>query len=274
MQDIGFVYYWLRHDYRTAAELVRQGEPTCPGAPWWLRSLAATTLAQGGDRQSSRAMWTAILQTAEMDWLRKDAERRLLQLQALDQIDALQRASTATRSATGAEPTGGRWSRARRAARRSRSIPTGAPFDLADGTRAAVAVVVAVAAAGRARGRGGRPLMIDTLPPLFALVVAGAFGAIVGSFLNVCIHRLPLGASIVWPSSACPHCKRELSWYENIPVVSYLRARAARCRTCRAPISIRYPFVEAMTAAHVRRRLVVLRPGPAAGVASRASAAR
>ena len=50
----------------------------------------------------------------------------------------------------------------------------------------------------------------DALPPLFGLVAAGAFGAIVGSFLNVCIHRLPLGASIVWPASACPHCKREL----------------------------------------------------------------
>jgi leader peptidase (prepilin peptidase)/N-methyltransferase len=90
--------------------------------------------------------------------------------------------------------------------------------------------------------------MIETLPPWLALAAAGAFGAIVGSFLNVCIHRLPLGASIVWPSSACPHCKRELSWYENIPVVSYLVLRA-RCRTCRQPISIRYPFVEALTSA-------------------------
>ena len=90
--------------------------------------------------------------------------------------------------------------------------------------------------------------MTETLPPLFGLVAAGAFGAIVGSFLNVCIHRLPLGASIVWPSSACPHCKRELSWYENIPVVSFLVLRA-RCRTCKAPISIRYPFVEALTSA-------------------------
>ena len=69
--------------------------------------------------------------------------------------------------------------------------------------------------------------MIDTVPPLLGLVFAGAFGAIVGSFLNVCIHRLPLGASIVWPSSACPHCKRELSWYENIPVASYLVLRGA-----------------------------------------------
>ena len=90
--------------------------------------------------------------------------------------------------------------------------------------------------------------MIDTIPPLFALVAAGAFGAIVGSFLNVCIHRLPRGGSIVWPSSACPHCQRELSWYENIPVLSWVVLRA-RCRTCKGPISIRYPFVEALTSA-------------------------
>ena len=88
--------------------------------------------------------------------------------------------------------------------------------------------------------------MTETVPPLFGLIAAGAFGAIVGSFLNVCIYRLPLGSSIVWPSSACPHCKRELSWYENIPVASFLALRA-RCRTCKAPISMRYPFVEALT---------------------------
>ena len=88
--------------------------------------------------------------------------------------------------------------------------------------------------------------MIEPVPPLFWLIAAGALGAIVGSFLNVVIHRVPLHASIVWPSSACPHCKRELAWYENIPIASYLALRA-RCRTCKAPISIRYPFVEALT---------------------------
>jgi leader peptidase (prepilin peptidase) / N-methyltransferase len=90
--------------------------------------------------------------------------------------------------------------------------------------------------------------MTEALPPLFTPIAAGAFGAIVGSFLNVCIHRVPRGSSIVWPSSACPHCSRELSWYENIPVVSWLALRA-KCRTCKGPISVRYPFVETLTAA-------------------------
>jgi leader peptidase (prepilin peptidase)/N-methyltransferase len=81
----------------------------------------------------------------------------------------------------------------------------------------------------------------------FGAIVAGCFGAVIGSFLNVCIYRLPLGRSIVWPASSCPSCTRQLSWFENIPVVSYL-VLGGRCRTCRAPISIRYPIVEGLTA--------------------------
>ena len=79
------------------------------------------------------------------------------------------------------------------------------------------------------------------------LVAAGLFGAIVGSFLNVCIYRLPRGASVVWPASACAQCGRALAWFENIPVFSY-PALGGRCRTCRERISIRYPIVEALTA--------------------------
>jgi leader peptidase (prepilin peptidase)/N-methyltransferase len=79
------------------------------------------------------------------------------------------------------------------------------------------------------------------------LLVAALLGAIVGSFLNVCIHRLPRRRSIVWPASACPGCGRHLAWFENVPVVSYLVLRG-RCRTCAAPIGVRYPVVEALTA--------------------------
>ena len=64
--------------------------------------------------------------------------------------------------------------------------------------------------------------MIDSVPPAFFIVVAAAFGAIVGSFLNVCIYRLPIEKSIVWPGSACMSCGRELSWFENIPVFAWL----------------------------------------------------
>jgi leader peptidase (prepilin peptidase)/N-methyltransferase len=80
-----------------------------------------------------------------------------------------------------------------------------------------------------------------------ATLAAAIFGAVVGSFLNVCIYRLPLGKSVVWPGSACARCGRSLSWFENIPIVSYLALRG-RCRSCRAAISGRYPVVEALTA--------------------------
>jgi leader peptidase (prepilin peptidase)/N-methyltransferase len=95
----------------------------------------------------------------------------------------------------------------------------------------------------------------------FALTFATLFGALIGSFLNVCIHRLPRGASIVWPASACPNCGRGLSWFENIPIVSYAFLRG-RCRTCRAPISPRYPIVEALTAAMFGLAWWYYGPGP------------
>lgn len=95
----------------------------------------------------------------------------------------------------------------------------------------------------------------------FALTFAALFGAVIGSFLNVCIHRLPRGTSIVWPASACPTCGRALSWFENIPVVSYAFLRG-RCRTCRTPISPRYPIVEALTAAMFALGWWYYGPGP------------
>ena len=76
----------------------------------------------------------------------------------------------------------------------------------------------------------------------------GVLGLVVGSFLNVCIYRLPRGESVHWPGSHCTVCNRSLAWYENIPLVSWL-VLGGRCRTCREPISAMYPVVEAVTAA-------------------------
>jgi len=78
-------------------------------------------------------------------------------------------------------------------------------------------------------------------------VLITVFGAIVGSFLNVCIHRLPLRKSLMWPGSHCPKCQSPVKAYDNIPVLSYLWLRG-RCRSCKAPISIQYPVIELITA--------------------------
>jgi len=86
--------------------------------------------------------------------------------------------------------------------------------------------------------------ILPPFPDAILFVIAALFGAIVGSFLNVVILRLPdATASIVYPASRCPRCLNPLSWYENIPVVSYLFLRG-RCRHCREKISLQYPAVE------------------------------
>lgn len=77
-------------------------------------------------------------------------------------------------------------------------------------------------------------------------VVAFIFGLVVGSFLNVCIYRLPQKKSIISPASYCPHCRRPIEAVDNIPLVSYLLLRG-RCRHCGAKISLRYPLVELAT---------------------------
>ena len=79
---------------------------------------------------------------------------------------------------------------------------------------------------------------------LLVMVFVFVFGTMVGSFLNVVIYRLPREISIWYrPPSSCPKCQTPIRWYDNLPVVSWLVLRA-RCRSCRAPISIRYPLVE------------------------------
>jgi leader peptidase (prepilin peptidase)/N-methyltransferase len=80
-------------------------------------------------------------------------------------------------------------------------------------------------------------------------LVVSAFalaGLMIGSFLNVCIYRLPRRESIVWPASHCTACNRPLAWFENMPVIGWLALRG-RCRTCGSPISVMYPLVEVTT---------------------------
>jgi len=85
------------------------------------------------------------------------------------------------------------------------------------------------------------------LDQLFVILLAGAFGAVLGSFLNVCVYRIPAGESIVHPRSRCPSCKQPIAWRDNIPIVSWLVLRG-RCRWCLKPISVQYPLVEAIVA--------------------------
>jgi len=85
------------------------------------------------------------------------------------------------------------------------------------------------------------------VPQWIVIAFMTLMGAMIGSFLNVVIHRVPRGQSIVLPSSACPACGAAIHFYDNIPILSFLILRG-RCRSCRAPISPRYPAVEALCA--------------------------
>ena len=101
--DVGFIYYWNLHDYRSAAEWFRRGGGL-PGAPWWLNTYAAVMLSRGGDRQASRAMWQQLAASEDNEWLQQTAKLRLLQLDAMDQIDALERVVNEFARVTGKLP--------------------------------------------------------------------------------------------------------------------------------------------------------------------------
>src|SRR5436190_857759 len=86
------------------------------------------------------------------------------------------------------------------------------------------------------------------IPEAVYYVAVVVFGALFGSFLNVVIHRVPRELSIVFPNSRCPKCETAIKPYDNIPVFSWLVLLRGKCRACKAPISARYPAVEALTA--------------------------
>lgn len=127
--DIGFVHYWWLHDYPGAADWFAKAAKL-PGAAEWLAPLAASTLAQGGDRQSSRLLWRQLLESNDADWLKQNAQRSLAQLDAMDVLDELNRASQRYTAREGRPPqTGQELIRGERL----RGIPldpTGTPFVL------------------------------------------------------------------------------------------------------------------------------------------------
>ena len=93
------------------------------------------------------------------------------------------------------------------------------------------------------------------MPQLLLLSVVGLPGLMIGSFLNVVIHRVPRGESLVTPGSHCPHCSSAVRKRHNVPVLGWLMLRG-KCADCKAPISARYPLVEAATAAFVSAALL------------------
>ncbi|MBI9083043.1 MAG: prepilin peptidase [Desulfobacterales bacterium] len=93
-------------------------------------------------------------------------------------------------------------------------------------------------------------------------IAAFAYGLCIGSFLNVCIHRLPAAMSIVRPRSRCPVCGQSIRWYDNIPVLSWLWLRR-KCRDCATPIPWRYPLVELLSGVFAVITIARFGPGPA-----------
>jgi tetratricopeptide (TPR) repeat protein len=104
--DLGFVHYWWLNDYPEAARQF-QAASTLPGAPPWLKTLAGVTLAKGGDRAGARLLWEELLANNDLDWVRRTAEYRLQQLQAMDELDVLLTNVAAYMRTTGTAPT--RW---------------------------------------------------------------------------------------------------------------------------------------------------------------------
>jgi tetratricopeptide (TPR) repeat protein len=138
LQDIGFVYYWSVGDYLRAAQAFEKAAAV-PGAPWWLKSLAAVTRTEGGDRRSSRVLWQALRESADNEWLRNSATMRLAQLDALDAMDQLTAIVASYQARTGQFPVSwGALVRARLLAGVP-ADPTGVPYIL-DPTTGAVSL--------------------------------------------------------------------------------------------------------------------------------------
>lgn len=125
--DIGFVYYWDLRDYKTAAAWFDRASRV-PGAPIWLKTMAATTLARGGDREASRLMWRQLYETTELSAIRETAEIRLAQLDTLDAIDLLNAVVARYKSGAGRFPASWGELIAAGVIRRVPVDPAGVPF--------------------------------------------------------------------------------------------------------------------------------------------------
>jgi len=132
--DIGFVYYWNVHDYLKASAAFRRGADL-PGAPWWLRSMAATMLAKGGDRNTSRLLWRQLYETANNDYARNAARIKLMQLKAIDDIESLQKAIDGFNQRRGARVTAWNELLAVGALRAVPRDPSGMPYRLTADSR-------------------------------------------------------------------------------------------------------------------------------------------
>jgi leader peptidase (prepilin peptidase)/N-methyltransferase len=106
---------------------------------------------------------------------------------------------------------------------------------------------------------GGLGAISITIDPLLSIILF-LLGLCIGSFLNVCIHRMPRGESISFPGSRCTNCGTAIRWYDNVPVASYL-ALGGKCRACKAPVSPRYLYVEVLTGIIFAAHALFFEPG-------------
>ncbi len=223
-----------------------------PGAPVWMQPLAAVTLAEGGSREGSRLLWQQIAKGAEDDWFRAEAARRLAQLDASTSLTSSRQLAGAYEAGSGTPPAG--WAalvRGGYAARRSGGPARRAVRHRRERRSSLDPKSPPVC---RCRSRGRAVQMID-LPRSSS---RSSSGSIVGSFLNVCIYRLPRAAvDRCGRRRAAPVPARELRWCENVPGSELGRGCAGRCRTCGQRISAMYPIVEAGDRRAVRRRAVL-----------------
>ena len=256
MHDIGFIYYWWLQDYAKAAEWFdRAGK--APGAPTWLAPMAATTLAVGGDRKSSRTLWRQLMESSDLDWIRSNAERRLAQLDAMDMIDQLNVIADRYEAREGHVAQSWQTLVAGRATSRSPARPgrhavRDQSHDRADRPGAGFAAGAAARRAASAGTRAGPPARVTamTTPDTSILVLATIMGLAIGSFLNVVIYRLPLGQSLLTPPSHVPVV-------QDAPARDRQRPGAVVAGAWRQVPSLQGPDLAAVSARRVRDRRVV-----------------